>query len=123
MQDAALAVMWTVQAQGTKTPYPSMAPLDQCLMERNAEISLARCATPDSISKNAEVMIPGRHACETVVRGKNGFVCMVERSWNAGIDDPDFWNPKLRSPICFNPPAARSYLPGTIRKTELVLLG
>ena len=26
-----------------------------------------------------------------------------------------------RAPICFNPPAARSYLPLTIKKTELVL--
>jgi hypothetical protein len=41
----------------------------------------------------------------------------------AGIDDPDFWNPKLRAPICFNPPAVRSYLPQTIRKTELILAG
>ncbi|HEY6847522.1 MAG TPA: hypothetical protein VI320_15170 [Terracidiphilus sp.] len=123
MQEAVLGVMWTAQAQDTKTPYPSMAPLDRYLMERNAEISLARCAALESISKDAEVMIFGRHAYETAVRGKNGFLCMVERSWSAGIDDPDFWNPKLRGPICFNPPAARSYLPGTIRKTELVLLG
>ena len=48
---------------------------------------------------------------------------MVERSWAAGIDDPKFWNPKLRSPICFNPPASRSYLPMIIAKTKLVLAG
>jgi hypothetical protein len=68
-------------------------------------------------------MILGRHGYETVVKGKNGFVCVVQRSWTAGIDDPDFWNPKLRAPICFNPPAARSYLPQTIRKTELIIAG
>jgi hypothetical protein len=50
-------------------------------------------------------------------------VCIVQRSWTAGIDDPDFWNPKLRAPICFNPSAVRSYLPLTIKKTELVLAG
>jgi len=50
-------------------------------------------------------------------------VCMVERSWTAGSDDPDFWNPKLRGAICFNPAAARTYLPITIKKTELVLAG
>jgi hypothetical protein len=113
------------QAQDAKAPYPSMAPLDQYLMERNAEIALVRSAprsaAPESISQDAEVMVLGRHAYETAVKGKNGFVCMVERSWTAGIDDPDFWNPKLRAPICCNPPAARSYLPQTIRKTELVL--
>jgi hypothetical protein len=110
-------------AQDAKTPYPSMAPLDQYLMERNAEITLARSAAPESISRNAEVMVLGRHAYEIAVKGKNGFVCIVQRSWTAPIDDPDFWNPKLRAPICFNPPAARSYLPLIIKKTELVLAG
>ncbi len=111
------------QAQDAKAPYPSMAPLDQYLMERNAEIALARSAAPESISRDAEVMVLGRHGYETAAKGKNGFVCMVQRSWTAGIDDPDFWNPKLRAAICFNPPAARTYLPNTIKRTELVLAG
>jgi hypothetical protein len=101
-----------------------MAPIEQYLMaDRNAEIALARSAAPESISHDAEVLVLGRHGYETAVKGKNGFVCIVERSWTAGIDDPDFWNPKVRGPICFNPPAARSYLPFTIKKTELVLAG
>ena len=95
------------QTQDAKTRYPSMAPLEQYLMERDAEIALARSAAPESISHDAEVMVLGRHGYETAVKGKNGFVCMVQRSWSAGIDEPDFWNPKLRGPICFNPPAAR----------------
>jgi hypothetical protein len=114
---------WQVNAQDAKTPYPSMAPLDQYLTERNAEIELAKSAAPESISRDAEVMVLGRQGYEIAVKGKNGFVCMVERSWTAGIDDPDFWNPKLRAAICFNPPAARTYLPITIKKTELVLAG
>jgi hypothetical protein len=118
-----LAAAWQAQAQAAKAPYPSMAPLDQYLMERNAEITLARSAAPESISQDAEVMVLGRHGYETVVKGKNGFVCVVQRSWTAGTDDPDFWNPKLRAPICFNPPAVRSYLPHMIRKTELILAG
>jgi len=118
-----LAAAWQAQAQDPKAPYPSMAPLEQYLMERNAEIALAQSAAPESISRDAEVMVLGRHGYETAIKGKNGFVCMVERSWTAGIDDPDFWNPKILAPICFNPPAARSYLPLTIRKTELVLAG
>jgi hypothetical protein len=123
----ALVVMLGVagqgQAQDAKAPYPSMAPLDQYLMERNAEMALARSAAPDSISRDAEVMVLGRHGYETAAKGKNGFVCMVQRSWTAGIDDPDFWNPKLRAAICFNPPASRTYLPNTIKRTELVLAG
>ncbi len=111
------------QAQSAKTPYPSMAPLDQYLMERNAEIELAKSAAPDSISRDAGVMVLGRHGYEVAVKGKNGFVCLVERSWTAPLDDPDFWNPKLRGAICFNPPAVRTYIPITIKKTELVLAG
>jgi len=111
-------------AQDVKTPYPNMAPAEQYLMpDRNAEIALARSAAPDSISGDAEVMVMGAHGYETAVQGKNGFVCVVERSWTAPIDDPNFWNPKLRGPICFNPAAVRSYLPLTIKKTELILAG
>lgn len=112
------------KAQDTKTPYPAMAPLEQYLMpDRNEEIKLARSAAPDSISADAEVLVLGKHGYETAVAGKNGFVCLVERSWASGVDDPGFWNPKLRGPLCLNAPAARTYLPRAIKKTELILAG
>jgi len=111
-------------AQDAKAAYSSMAPLDQYLMEdRSSEIALARSAAPESISRDAEIMVLGRHGYETAVKGKNDFVCLVERSWTAPIDDANFWNPKLRGPICLNAAAARSYLPRTIRKTALVVAG
>jgi hypothetical protein len=116
-----LASAWRAPAQDVKTKYPNMAPLEQNLMDRNAEIALARSAAPESISKDAMVMVLGRHGYETAIKGRNGFVCLVERSWTAGIDEPDFWNPKQRGPICLNAAAARSYLPLTISKTESVL--
>jgi len=118
-----LAAAWQAQADDAKSPYPSMAPLEQYLMDQAAEIAMARSAAPASISGDADVMVLGRKGYETAVKGKNGFVCIVERSWTAGVDDPDFWNPKLRGPICFNRPAVQSYLPLTIRKTELILAG
>jgi hypothetical protein len=118
-----LGAAWRAQAQDVKTPYPNMAPASQYMMDRDAEIALARSAAPESISADAEVMVLGHRGYENAVKGKNGFVCIVERSWTAPLDDPDFWNPKLRGPICFNAPAARSYLPLTIKKTELVLAG
>jgi len=68
------------RAQDAKAPYPTMAPPDQYLMERNAEIALARSAAPESISRDAEVLVLGRHGYESADKGKNGFVCMVERS-------------------------------------------
>jgi hypothetical protein len=123
-QVIALCAAWPSQTQDSKTSYPSMAPLDQYLMgDRNAEIALARSAAPESISRDAEVSVLGRRGYETAVKGKNGFVCVVERSWMSPFDDPQFWNPKLRGPICFNPPAARSILPLTFKRTELVLAG
>src|SRR3974390_478330 len=111
-------------AQDAQTPYPSMAPLDQYLMEdRSSEIALARSAAPEPISRDAEIMVLGRHGYETAIKGTNGFLCMVERSWTAPIDDPGFWNPKGRAPICLNAAAARTYLPRTIKKTDLILAG
>src|SRR5215472_8090650 len=112
------------QAQAPKTAYPIMAPLDQYLMaDRNAEIALARTAAPEAISRDARILVLGRHGYETAVEGKNGFVCVVERGWMSPSDAPEFWNPKLRGPICFNPPAARSVLPTTYKRTEMALAG
>jgi hypothetical protein len=121
---AMFATAWPAQAQNAKTLYPAMAPLEQYLMpDRNEEIKLARSAAPDSIAGDAEVLVLGKAGYETAVQGKSGFVCLVERSWTAGINDPDFWNPKLRGPLCLNAPAVRSYLPRTIKKTQLVIAG
>ena len=112
------------RADTNQTPYPAMAPLNQYLMpDESSEVALARSAAPKSISDQAEVLVLGRDGYNTAVKGRNGFVCLVLRSWTAGGDDPDFWNPKIRSPICFNPPAARTYLPITLAKTKLVLAG
>jgi hypothetical protein len=112
------------QAQAPKTAYPSMAPLDEYLMaDRNAEIALARSAAPEAISREAKILVLGRHGYETAAEGKNGFVCVVERGWMSPSDAPEFWNPKIRGPICFNPPAARSVLPATLKRTEMVLAG
>jgi hypothetical protein len=119
----ALGAVSQLQAQ-SKTPYPSMATLDQYLMpDRNAEIALARTAAPDSISHDATILVLGPHGYETAVAGKNGFVCAVERAWMAPFDNPEFWNTKIRGPLCFTPPAARSILPMTYKRTEMVLAG
>jgi hypothetical protein len=123
----ALAVVsgtWRARALDAKTAYPSMAPLDQYLMtDRKAEIALARTAAPESISRDATVVVLGSHGYETAVEGKNGFVCIVERAWMNPFDSPEFWNPKNRSPICLNPPAARTVLPLTLMRTKLLLAG
>src|SRR6185437_8897485 len=112
------------RAQAKKISYSSMAPLREYLMpDRNSETALARSAAPPSISSAAEVMVLGGNGYTTASKGTNGFVCIVERSWGAATNDPEFWNPKIRGAICFNPAAARSFLPIYLMKTKLVLAG
>ena len=102
--------------------YPKMAPVDQYLMEKNAEIQLARSAAPDSISRDATILVLGRQGYETAVEGKNGFVCIVGRGWTSAPDS-EFWNPKVRVPMCVNAAAARSYLLRLTKETEWGLEG
>jgi hypothetical protein len=111
------------KAAAQSDQYPKMAPVDQYLMEKNAEILLARSAAPDSISSDATVLILGRQGYETAVQGKNGFVCMVERSWMAQFDSPEFWNPKIRGAECLNRQAARSIVPSAELRTRMVMAG
>ena len=110
-------------AQDAKAPYPSMAPIEQYLMDRTAEIALARSAAPDSISRDATVMVLGRQGYETAVGGKNGFVCIVERGWTAAFDWQESWNPKVRAPGCLNAVAARVMLPIDFLRTKMVIAG
>lgn len=112
------------QIRDERTSYQSMAPLKEYIIQdKDEEIALARSAAPPSVSKNAEVMVLGRIGYTIAVKGTNGFVCVVERSWGTSTDDPGFWNPKDRAPICFNPSAARTFLPIYLLKTKLVLEG
>lgn len=107
---------------GHPTNYSKMAPVEQYLMERTAEIALARTAAPKSISRDADVMVLGRKRYETAVKGKNGFVCIVGRGWAAAAD-PDYWNPRVRVPMCVNAAAAQTYLLRVEQITELALQG
>lgn len=120
---AALIGSQPAAAQDSKQPYPTMAPLEQYLMDRDAEIALARSAAPDAISHDASVIVLTPHGYETAVKGKNGWVCWVGRSWMAMFDHPEFWNPKVRAADCLNAPAARSVLPYAYIRTKLVLAG
>src|SRR5215469_2425882 len=111
-------------AQAGKAAYPAMASLDQYLTsDEKSEIALARSAAPSFISDGAEVMVLGREGYKSAVKGTNGFLCIVERSWAQSEDNAEFWNPKMRAPHCFNAQAARSFAPIYLMKTRLVLEG
>jgi hypothetical protein len=110
-----------VQAQAG---YPSPAPLDQYHVAIKAdEIAFARSAAPASISSHAEVLTLGSRSYEIAVKGENGFVCLVLRGWSGDFADPDFWNPKVLAPICYNRIAARSVMPNDLRRARWVLAG
>jgi hypothetical protein len=112
-------------AAASTTPlYPSMAPIDQYRVSPpSEEVLLARSAAPASVSDHADVLVLGERGYTLAEKGSNGFVCVVERAWANDFDSPEFWNPKVRSPICFNQAAARSVLPTYLKRTEWLLAG
>lgn len=120
----ALSLASAAWAQDAKAPFPTMAPLQQYLSaDRDAEIALARSAAPPSISRDATVLVLGKTGYETAAAGTNGFTCLVERSWMCPFDSPDFWNPRIRGPVCYNAAASRSVLLYTLYRTKLILAG
>jgi hypothetical protein len=117
-------IVWGQTVAAGDDPYPTMAPVSQYLIaSRTEEISLAKSAAPASVADHADVLVLGAHGYETAVNGTNGFVCFVGRSWDVGFVDPQFWNPKIRSPQCDNATAARSVLPRYLSRTEWILAG
>lgn len=79
------------QAQDDKDKYPNMAPLDQYMMERDAEIALARTAAPEDISRDA-----------TGVTSRKGDLCTLAlsspRSVNS-LQDNKQPNCKAKAPV------------------------
>jgi len=103
--------------------YERMAPLDQYLMKSDAEIALARTAAPESISAKATVLVLKPTGYETAVKGTNGFTCLVERGFMSPFASDEFWNPKMRAPVCYNPAASESILEYTLYRSKLAVAG
>ena len=119
-----LGMAQQVMAQDATSNYPKMAPIDQYLMaDQAAEIALARSAAPESISRDATILVLGRKGYEKAVEGKNGFVCWVGRGWMGPFDWPEFWNPKVMAADCLNPQAARSMVPIIYLRAKMVMAG
>jgi hypothetical protein len=113
-----LATQAAAEAQDRK-----YAPFSEYEMARDVEIALARSAAPERISGRATVKVLTRGGFEVAVEGDNGFVCMVMRSWSAAPDPDATYYAKLRSPICFDPVAARTVAPVEELRTTLGLEG
>lgn len=88
---------------------------------RADEIALAKSAAPAAVSSAADVLVLGPKGYVRAVAGTNGFVCLVERSWNKSFDDPEFWNPRVRAPDCYNRAGASSVLPAYLMRTGWAL--
>jgi hypothetical protein len=126
VQSALLAAILVAGCLGNSVSeqYSRMAAVEQYLMtDSAAEIAMARSAAPQAVAQDANILILGRAGYKTAVDGKNGFTCLVERSWMSPFDRPEFWNPKIRGPICYNPAAVRTVLPYTLNRTKLILAG
>jgi hypothetical protein len=118
-----LAMTSPARADGVKNPYPSMAPVAQYMMDRDAEITLARSAAPKEISDDATILTLGKDGYETAVKGSNGFTCLVGRSWMNDFSAPDFWDPRDLTPNCWNAAAVKSQLTEFLQRTQWVLAG
>ena len=120
-----LASLLAPPAWSEAVPYP---PLSAYLMDRDAEIELARSAAPDNVAGRATVKILTASGYQVATQGDNGFVCMVMRGWGAPTYTPAafrdlVYDARLRAPICFDPVAARTVLPYQELRARLAMDG
>jgi hypothetical protein len=120
---AAIALPFAARA-ATGEGLPTRGPIAPYLIsDSQAEVALARTGGPPAIAAKAAVLVLTPNGFETAVKGTNGWVCIVERSWNSAFNDAEFWNPKERGPDCLNPPAARTEIPQQIQEAKWALAG
>lgn len=116
---AALALL--IAGRSAAQQAPDFAPY--LMADRSAEVVLARSAAPANVSDSAAVLVMTRTGFVEAARGTNGFTCLVVRSFSGSTSDPGFWNPRVRAPHCFNPPASRTVLPVMLKRAEWILNG
>jgi hypothetical protein len=116
---ASLALLISPAILAQKTP--DLAPY--LMLDRAAEVVLARSAAPARISDSASVLVLGRSGFVEAAHGSNGFTCLVARSFNGGLSDPTFWSPLIRAPHCLNPAASRTVLPELVKRAEWIMAG
>lgn len=109
-------VLLTAVTSYAAADIPKYPPLQAYMMDRAAEIALARSAAPDSISQNATVKVLTPMGFVVAENGSNGFVCMVMRAWSAPTFTPVqlrniVYDATIRAPICFDPRASLNVMP------------
>ena len=120
-----LFLMMAILAGQAGAQYP---PLREYMMERDAEIALAKSAAPANISDRATVKVLTASGYEVVHQGNNGFVCIVMRGWAAPTYTPAqfrnlVYDATVRAPICFDPAASRTVMPYYELRSKLGMEG
>jgi hypothetical protein len=118
---AAFAALSTLTLQVCTASDRIYAPYSEYEMPQQTEVSLARSAAPSSISEHATIEVLTPKGYEVAVKGTNGFICMVLRSWSAAPDPNDSRYAPIRGPVCFDPIAARTVVPAEELKAKLGL--
>lgn len=125
--ESTVAIMAALIAAGEAGAQPTHGTLQRLApympQSTESEATLARTAAPATVSLKADIFVLGPSGYRLESKGSNGFACLVERSWAKDPGDPEFWNPRMRAPTCFNPAAAKSILPSYIDRTKWVLAG
>ena len=93
------------------------------MADRGAEVALARTAAPKEISDSASVLVLTRTGYVEAAHGTNGYTCLVQHSFDGPLSGPGFWDPAIRAPECFNPPATRTVLPIMKKRAEWIMTG
>lgn len=125
----AFAVLALTAASVAAAAAPDHQPLNRIqpylMASRAREMALARTAAPPSVSAQATVLVLTASGYVTARSGRNGFVCLVARSWDntLHVKRARFWDPTFRAPYCFNPAAAHSVLPRYLLRTRWVTAG
>ena len=120
-----LFLMLIIMAGQAVAQYP---PLREYMMQRDAEIALAKSAAPANISERATIKVLTASGYEAVHQGNNGFVCMVMRGWTAPTYTPTqfrnlVYDATVRAPICFDPAASRTVMPYYELRSKLGMEG
>lgn len=119
-----IAASIAASAAGSQPTHDTLQRLAPYMPQSTAsEAALARTAAPATISSKADIFVFGPSGYRLESKGSNGFACLVERSWAKDPGDPEFWNPKMRAPTCFNLAAVQSILPPYLERTKWVLAG
>ncbi len=93
------------------------------MSDRAAEVVLARSAAPDRISDSATVLVLTEGGYVRAAAGRNGFTCLVVRSFTDPLNEPDFGNPRIIAPHCFNAAASRTTLQEILQRSAWIMHG